>query len=291
MRVWHLADFPGICFYRGTGVSHRFPRHWHDELHLCAYTSGSGYYGYRGESHRVSPGDLVVTPAGEVHENWVGDGHSIGFRSLYITPPAMREVSRHLIGNDSEVDFRLLTLRNSSLENSFMRMHRAMESSESRLLREERLLAFLWQLLASHAEHGERPRLGNERAAVRRVRHFIDEHFGESISLENLGRLAQLSPFHLHSVFSREIGMPPHAYQTQVRINHARALLRLGRPLAEIALATGFADQSHFTRHFRRLVGVTPGHFAHDRQNDRNISLDSRDRKNVQDELPLSVEA
>jgi AraC-like DNA-binding protein len=104
-------------------------------------------------------------------------------------------------------------------------------------------------------------RAGTEPGAVKRAREFIDAHFSDSISLASLGRLTNLSPYHLHRVFSQQTGMPPHAYQTQVRINHAKQLLRIRQPLSDIAATTGFADQSHLTRHFRRLVGVTPGRF------------------------------
>lgn len=96
---------------------------------------------------------------------------------------------------------------------------------------------------------------------MRLARSFINEHFAGSISLEELGRLTNLSPFHLHRAFRRQTGMPPHAYQIQVQVNGAKQLLLRGWPLAEVALATGFADQSHLTRHFRRLVGMTPGRY------------------------------
>ena len=76
-----------------------------------------------------------------------------------------------------------------------------------------------------------------------------------------LGRVAGLSPYHLNRVFARELGMPPHAFQTQVRIVRAKALLRDGVPVAETAVRTGFFDQSHLTRHFARVVGVPPGRY------------------------------
>jgi AraC-like DNA-binding protein len=70
-----------------------------------------------------------------------------------------------------------------------------------------------------------------------------------------------LSPFHLNRVFSKEFGLPPHAFLTQVRVARAKALLKQGTSITQTALEVGFSDQSHFTRHFRRLVSVTPGHY------------------------------
>ncbi|HYM70106.1 MAG TPA: helix-turn-helix transcriptional regulator, partial [bacterium] len=67
---------------------------------------------------------------------------------------------------------------------------------------------------------------------------------------------------HLCRTFHREVGLPPHAYQTQVRVERARSLLRNGVPIAEAAAAVGFYDQAHLTRQFKRVIGVTPGQYV-----------------------------
>jgi AraC-like DNA-binding protein len=105
------------------------------------------------------------------------------------------------------------------------------------------------------------PRNGNEDFAIRRTKRFLDEHYAERVSLHELARLVGLSAYHLNRTFRRKIGMPPHEYQVQVRIIKAKSFLRLGRSISETVSLVGFVDQSHFTRHFKRSVGVTPGKF------------------------------
>ena len=73
--------------------------------------------------------------------------------------------------------------------------------------------------------------------------------------------MAGLTPSHFVRAFSRHYGMTPHAYLLNRRIGHARGLLARGQPLAEVALATGFSDQAHFQRQFKRLVAATPGQY------------------------------
>src|SRR3569832_983506 len=84
LRVWRSESLGGILFSRGTRVTHSYPRHWHEEPHFCAYTSGSGYLGYRGNSYAIRQTDFVITPPGEVHENWVKSNESISFCGGYV---------------------------------------------------------------------------------------------------------------------------------------------------------------------------------------------------------------
>jgi len=263
LKVWRSHALEGLLFSHGTRLTHTYPRHWHEELHLCAYTFGGGYLGYRGNSYAVSDGDFVVTPAGEVHENWVAPGSSISFRGIYIDSHAFRHACEQLTGRDLSISsFRNLVVPDKLVLQRFLEMHLAAQRGDSQLEEEEGLLQFL-HLFLSRCPPVPLVRIaeGGEPSAVKGAREYIEEHFTESISLGDLGRLANLSPFHLHRVFCREIGMPPHAYQTQVRINRAKQLLRKRHPLSAVAQGTGFADQSHLTRHFHRLVGVTPGKF------------------------------
>jgi AraC-like DNA-binding protein len=83
----------------------------------------------------------------------------------------------------------------------------------------------------------------------------------EIVSLERLADLAGLSPFHLTRIFRREVGLPPHVYLKQVRVFKARQLLDQGLAIAEAAAEAGFTDQSHLSRQFKKLLGITPGQY------------------------------
>ena len=90
---------------------------------------------------------------------------------------------------------------------------------------------------------------------------FMHENYARELSLSDIATAAHLSPFHLARIFKQSLGISPHQYLIQLRVNSARWLLSAGagdRSLAELANAVGFADQSHLTRHFKRVLGVTP---------------------------------
>ncbi|PZF79138.1 helix-turn-helix transcriptional regulator, partial [Jiangella anatolica] len=94
------------------------------------------------------------------------------------------------------------------------------------------------------------------------AREYLHEHRAATVTLADLARVSELSPYHLTRLFTADVGMPPHAYQLQLRIEHAKRLLLAGRPVSDAGHEAGFFDLSHFTRHFKRFVGVPPGAYA-----------------------------
>jgi AraC-like DNA-binding protein len=100
------------------------------------------------------------------------------------------------------------------------------------------------------------------RSNVRRARDFLLDHLAEPVTLDALAEHARTDKFRLCRAFSAEVGLPPHAFLTHARIARSRVLLRHGVRPSELAARVGFCDQSQLHRHFRRIVGVTPGEYA-----------------------------
>jgi AraC-like DNA-binding protein len=96
-------------------------------------------------------------------------------------------------------------------------------------------------------------------ARTHRICEFINSNLERNISLETLAEMAGLSVHHFARAFKQSVGMPPHSYVLQRRIEHAQMMLRNTElSLSEIALSAGFSDQSHLARHFRRMTGMSP---------------------------------
>ena len=141
-------------------------------------------------------------------------------------------------------------------------LHMSLESGGSALERQSKFVWVFANLVQRHAD--DRPvarAIGGEKSVVRLVREYLENHFAENVSLEELTTFSGLSSYHLIRVFRAETGLPPHAYLEQIRIHRARQLLRAGASIADVAFQTGFSDQSHFTRHFKKMTGVTPGQY------------------------------
>jgi AraC-like DNA-binding protein len=101
--------------------------------------------------------------------------------------------------------------------------------------------------------------------SIRIVLAHIDRHYASPLTLTELATLAGLSLHRFVTVFRSQVGIPPHQYVCRMRVQQARTLLGQGLPLVVAALDSGFCDQSHLSRHFKRQYGVTPGRFANNR--------------------------
>jgi AraC-like DNA-binding protein len=128
------------------------------------------------------------------------------------------------------------------------------------LERATRISETLGELLAPGRSGASR----DERAprAVRRARAFLHDALADKITLDELAAHAGLDKFHLVRAFRAEVGLPPYEYLTHARVAKTKELLQRGLLVAEAAAAVGFYDESQLHRHFRRIVGITPGSFA-----------------------------
>lgn len=94
--------------------------------------------------------------------------------------------------------------------------------------------------------------------AVATVKRYIEDHYSDTIKLDDLARLVGLTRFSLSKRFRQRVGVSPYQYVCQVRVRRAQTMMEEGRQLTEIAGEVGFFDQSHLARHFKRLCGMTP---------------------------------
>lgn len=246
---------------RGIGVTHTYPWHWHEEMQIEAIEEGPGCLAFRGREHVTEPGSLLLVPAGEVHTNRHTTPAGCTYRVMNLAP----DLIARTFGGVRSFSTREPVVTDPRLFRLFVATHARLEESPSRLAGDVLLLRMLAEVFQRTSRLRRFEGYGRaERLGVRRVREFLNQHYADNVSLEDLSRVANLSPYHLHRVFTREVGMSPHAFLVTVRVAKAKTLVYQGRPLRVVAAETGFSDQSHFTREFKRYTGLTPGAFRTD---------------------------
>lgn len=263
--MWRAAEFGGLELFRATVREFAFHPHAHEEFFIALTEDGLVTPTYRGDRHVISPGDLIVLNPEEAHSGGPPPDASWTYRALYPSPDAMREITAEF-GRSTLPEFSGEVVRDREVTARLHRFHRLSESPGASLLeREAHLAEALVLLVGRHATPRHEPRPpGQERGAVRLSMEYLEEHAEENVTLRALSQFAGLSTSHLCRVFRDSVGMTPHAYQTQVRVRRAKSLLRAGLPISQVAVDTGFYDQAHLTRHFKRLMGVPPSRYVKD---------------------------
>jgi AraC-like DNA-binding protein len=137
-------------------------------------------------------------------------------------------------------------------------LHRALVREDSTEIERATLVAETLSEIVGTTSSG----VGRAPLAVRRARDFLHDSLGEKITLDDLAEHARLDKFHLVRAFRSQVGLPPYEYLTYLRVSRARELLRRGVLVSDVAQLLGFCDESQLHRHFRRIVGVTPGAYA-----------------------------
>ena len=244
------------------------PRHVHHEYVFSLMIEGSTAVdcGHCGETHLVQPGDLLLTEAHEVYA-----GRALGkppWRNFSLSVSNEKLVSLLDPASDGKrgalPHFAQGAINNDRLRRLFLKLLDSLTKERATLERETLLLDWVVSVVQDYgaeAHHLQNRRIYSESAAVRRAREYLRENLSENVKLQTLAEIAGLSPFHLNRAFSAQIGVPPHEYQNQLRIAEALDLIARKKPFSEIALTTGFSDQSHFIRFFKRFTGVTPKRF------------------------------
>ena len=265
--MWRAHDLGGLELLRATVSEFAFHPHAHEEFFIALTEEGLATPTYRGDTHVIGPGDLIVLNPEEAHAGGPPAEAVWTYRALYPHPDLMRSVMTEVPGDRPTMpEFSGDIVRDREIAAGLRRFHRLAERPESSPLeRQAHLVEALVLLVARHAAPPRAPRPpGREPRAIRRSREYLQEHAAENVTLEALARFAGLSTFHLCRVFQQTVGMPPHAYQTQARVRRAKSLLRAGHPITTVAVQAGFYDQAHLTRHFKRIVGLTPGRYLTD---------------------------
>jgi AraC-like DNA-binding protein len=265
VKFWQEPTLQGLELLRARYITHSFSRHTHEGYAIGVIEAGVEAFTYRGSAHRAPAGSLVVIHPGEVHTGHAGIPAGWVYRMLYPEAALVQRVAQEM-GQGTEVEpfFSQPVISDSPLAAQFSRLHQMLEQSPCPLQRESGFWWMVGQLIQRHGDlrsHAPTP-LPTITQQVRPLEDYLQEHYSDSITLEQLAHIAGLPPLKLLRLFRRVTGLPPHAYLIQVRVNQAKRRLALGQPIADVALATGFTDQSHLNRHFKRLVGVTPGQYV-----------------------------
>lgn len=261
-RFWQASALSGVELLQARYLEQRFAPHVHEGFVFTVIEHGAQRFRHRGCDHLAPQGSMVLINPDEVHTG--SKAHEDGWRYRGFYPDnvqvlgALQELGLAKAGMPS---FAFSVLHDPRLHAAFLQLHQLLEGGAEALQQQLAWREAILLLFQHHAQLAEPPAPGREPWAVACAKQMLAERLIEPPSLEELAAAVNLSPFHFARVFRRATGLPPHAWLKQRRLEQARALLKTGCTAVAVAMQLGFADQSHLSRQFKQVYGVSPGEY------------------------------
>ncbi|WCD97800.1 AraC family transcriptional regulator [Streptomyces sp. HUAS 31] len=245
---------PGVVeVFHAHFTEYAYPMHVHGAWTLLIVDDGAVRYDLERHEHGTPLDTVSLLPPHVPHNGSPATPDGFRKRVLYLDSTRLGE---DLIGPAVDSP----DLRDPVLRQRVGQLHAALGHPGDELEAESRLTLVgerLREHLRARSVAGER----RDPALARELRELLDARVAQGLTLDEAARLLHAHPAHLVRAFSTAFGIAPHQYLNSRRVESARALLLGGASPAETATATGFYDQAHLTRHFKRLVGVPPGRY------------------------------
>lgn len=257
-RIVRFDPDLNIEAYWFKGVVQKFPNHFHEHYLIGFIENGGSRLSCKNGNHVTRAGDMVLFNPRDTHACEPFEDELLDFRGLNINAPVMRDMARQITGDAHLPQFTASVAPGAEQALLLRDLHSLIMEGHTDFRKEELLFALLEQLLEEYAEPFIRPAPAAKEAEIRKICAYLDANYAERISLGDLCRLSGLDKYSLLRAFTGYCGLTPYRYLETVRVARAKVLLKEGVPPVETALRAGFADQSHFTKFFKRFIGLTP---------------------------------
>jgi AraC-like DNA-binding protein len=260
VRFWHPSSVPGVEIMDAANWTDPCVV-YHERYTVCTMLKNDLEWKYRRRLYEGGPGRLMVMEPGEAHVTTAVRGPGT-FAVFMIDPEVVRPIASALgIARLPHLDPAKAV--SPQLWTGFARLHRVLgDATLTTLHRQTAMVESVRILLSQCAEAapGNISSFGGR--AVARALDHIHDSLALDVDLDELAGVAGVSPCYLSREFRRVVGVPQHRYQLLVRVERARALLKRGMALSEAAIESGFCDQSHMSKWFKKVLGVTPAAYV-----------------------------
>ena len=259
-RLWRPIPDLDLSLFKARFTTFAYDRHTHDEFAIGVIERGAQCFHHKGTVHKSPTGSIITVNPDEVHDGMAASKEGYSYRMLYVGLPFLEESFGDLFHGAGLRAFSSPVTQDPELA-CRLSFCLARLDQDARLL-DHLLLPILYDLFARHAAPGL-PSLSPlaHDAAMSRALEYIRCHSDLNIGLGDLAQMAGLSKYHFLRVFKQHTGLTPHAYLLKLRVEQARKYLEQGMSPSDVASMAGFSDQSHLTRRFKAVYGVTPGVF------------------------------
>lgn len=244
--------------YHFQGIMQKFPNHFHEYYVIGFIEKGSRYLSCKNKEYTIEPGDLLLFNPGDNHTCKQIDGKTLDYRCLNIKPEIMSKAVFEITGRGYLPCFTTPVVFHSELVSILRDLHLVIMQEEKDFRKEEIFYLLLEQLIEEYTEQEETSPKSEQSMEAKIICDFLEKNYMQRITLDDLSNLTGLSKYYLLRSFTKQKGITPYSYLETIRIDKAKKLLEQGELPIDVALQTGFTDQSHFSNFFKKFIGLTP---------------------------------
>ena len=254
IKTTKLSLFDGLELKEATFRKQSFPNHFHDSYSIGIIENGIEKISFDNKSIVAHANAVVIINPYEVHANSYYDTDSWKYRIIYLSTELMQHVQKKqskFIGKN--IFFPRQLIDDSYLYALIYRLH--LNSIDNCSFDLQHILCYLLNTYANtRSEQETMPRQNLLTDAA----NFIRLHCSDRVTVDQLSEKYGMDKFKFIRLFKKNTGLTPVSYLLLHRINKAKQLIMLDMPIVQVALETGFYDQSHFTHYFRKYIGIAP---------------------------------
>ena len=256
-HVYYDTDLK-IEAYHLTGIVQPFPNHFHDYYVIGFVEGGRRHLWCKDREYDLSAGDLVLFNPRDSHRCSPRNGEILDYRAVNIPVEVMQNAALEITGQSYTPFFTQNVVYQSDITGALNDLYTGIVELSSRFEKEEAFFFLLEQIFREYSSPFEHCNIVEPDNKIKSVCTYMEDHFSENISLDDLTVIAGLSKSYFLLLFTKQIGVSPYRYLQSIRIERAKKLLEQGVPAIDTAAMTGFSDQSHFSRFFKEFIGLTP---------------------------------
>ena len=244
--------------YHFQGIMQKFPNHFHEYYVIGFIEKGQRFLSCKNKEYTIEPGDLLLFNPRDNHACEQIDGKTLDYRCINIQPEIMSKAVFEITGKAYLPYFTPQVVFHSELVAVLRELHQIIMEEEKDFRKEEIFFFLLEQLIEEYTEQAMPTENAGQSTEARAICEFLEKHYMENITLDDLCKLTGLSKYYLLRSFTKQKGISPYSYLETIRIDHAKKMLEQGILPIDVAFQTGFTDQSHFSNFFKKFIGLTP---------------------------------
>lgn len=239
------------------GIVQPFPNHFHDYYVIGYVKEGYRILSCKNREYEITPNDILIFNCEENHACYQKHQEIFDYYGFNISQDVMKELMKDITGKSELPTFHPTVFKDEEILYCLKNLHQCIIEGSKEFEKDELLFLMCSILIKKYTQSFQKQDL-EYHDEIKKICQYIENYYNQNISLNDLCYVGHLSKSTLLRAFSKIKGITPYRYLQTIRINKAKELLEKGETQSEVALKTGFNDQSHFYRFFIMFTGVTP---------------------------------